>query len=237
LFRPAPEGRPVERLELETKYLVPLSAAPLLLSWVQTVCLPDRSVPPGRVHTVYFDTPALTLLGEKIDSDYLKTKVRIRWYSDLHGRPGPAVFAEVKLRVGNRRAKIRVALQVSIEDVVTRPLDDPMWTAWLRPVRELVPQLPAALEPLLRLDYIRHRLLDVAGRARVTLDERIFADGLNPRRLHGRIPATIPWAVFEYKSSSGELPARLSPITRFGARRGSISKYLACYQLVTRTAL
>jgi len=43
--------------------------------------------------------------------------------------------------------------------------------------------------------------------------------------------------VFEYKGVGRDLPARLAPVTRFGARRGSMSKYLACYQLVTRTAL
>ena len=216
---------------------MPLSATPSLLSWVQTVCIPDRSAPPGCVHTVYFDTPRLSLLGEKIDSDYLKTKVRVRWYSDGRGHAGPAIFTEAKFRVGNRREKVRTRLEVSIDEVQARRLDDPCWAEWLGPLRQLAPQLPARLEPILRLRYVRHRLLDAASRTRVTVDEGVTVDALNPARLHGRIPATMPWAVFEYKGAGCDLPPRLAPITRFGARRGSQSKYLACYQLVTRTAL
>jgi hypothetical protein len=237
LSPPTREARSLERLEFETKYVVPLSAAPSLLSWVQTVSVPDRSVPPGSVHTVYFDTPRLSLLGEKIDSDYLKTKVRIRWYSDLNGDAGPAIFAEAKFRVGSRREKVRARLHVATDEAIARRLDDPVWAEWLDPLRRLAPQMPARLDPILKLRYVRHRLLDTAGHARLTVDEAVTVDALNPSRLHGTIPATMPWAVCEYKGISRELPARLAPITRFGARRGSLSKYLACYQLVTRTAL
>ncbi len=237
LYSLTPEAGSLESLEFETKYLVPISTAPSLLSWVQTVCSIDRSVPSGSVHTVYFDTPRLALLGEKIDSDYLKTKVRVRWYSDERGHAGPAVFAEAKFRVGNRRDKVRTRLAVPIEDVLARRLDDRAWAEWLGPLRQLAPQLPARLEPTLRLQYVRHRFVDAASRARITVDERVTTDALNPARLHGRTPAALPWAVFEYKGVGPDLPARLAPVTRFGARRGSMSKYLACYQLVTRTAL
>jgi len=232
-----PEARPLESLEFESKYVVPFSAAPSLLSWVQSVCVADRSVPPGTVHTVYFDTPGLALLADKIGSNYLKTKVRLRWYSDPQGHTGAAVFAEAKFRVGSRREKARARLEVFACDVVDRPLDDPAWVQCLAPLRQMAPQLPARLEPILRLRYRRHRLLDPAARARVTVDDTIIVDALNVAQLHGRVPATLPCAVFEYKGAGRELPARLGPLTRFGARRGSLSKYLACYQLVTRTAL
>ena len=185
----------------------------------------------------HFDTPGLALLGEKIASDYLKAKVRVRWDRDPEGHRGPAIFAEAKFRVGSRREKVRTRLEMSADHVVARPLDDPVWMNVLLHSDGWRRQLPARLEPILGLRYVRHRLLDPANHARVTVDEHVTVDAVNPARLHGRVPATMPWAVFEYKGAGRELPARLAPVTRFGARRGSVSKYFACYRVVTRTAL
>jgi hypothetical protein len=81
-------------LEHEIKYLVPASHAAALVAWTSSVCLRDGKYPPATVHTVYYDTPRLVLLGEKIGSDFLKTKVRVRWYAGRDGLPGDALFAE-----------------------------------------------------------------------------------------------------------------------------------------------
>ena len=81
-------------LEHELKYIVPATVTGALLAWVPGVCLRDAVHPPAAVHTVYYDTPGLALLGEKIASDYLKAKARVRWYADLRGAPGPAVYAK-----------------------------------------------------------------------------------------------------------------------------------------------
>ena len=53
----------------------------------------------------------------------------------------------------------------------------------------------------------------------------------------GHAPVALDNVVFEYKSRSFDLPPHLGPIVRFGARRTAFSKYLACYQAVTRLML
>jgi hypothetical protein len=223
-------------LEHEIKYLVPASAASSLIAWTASACLRDERYPPARVHTVYYDTPGLALLYEKIDSDYLKTKVRLRWYADRHGRAG-ALFAEAKFRVGSLRQKVRVRLTARGNHASTLPLHDRTWLDWLEALRAQSPPLPAALAPVLGLSYTRHRFSDAArGGARVTIDEGIALDRLNGSFIRGRIPGALPHSVFEYKGRRPDLPAAFAPVVRFGGRRGSWSKYLACYQHVARIA-
>jgi hypothetical protein len=82
--------------------------------------------------------------------------------------------------------------------------------------------------------YARYRFTDGAS-ARVALDTDISVVAVNPARLSCPPRAdSLPWAVFEYKGQGTDLPARLRPVTRLGARRSAFSKYLACYEHVTR---
>ena len=224
-------------LEHEIKYLVPASNAAALVAWASSVCLRDGKYPPAMVHTVYYDTPRLALLGEKIGSDFLKTKVRVRWYADRDGRPGDVLFAEAKFRVGSQRRKVRHRLPISAAEAAGRPLHDPVWLLWLEPLRADAPQLPATLAPVLGVRYVRHRFVEAAHASRVTIDEGIWLDRINASRLHGRIHGVFPHAVFEYKGRLPDPPAALLPVVRFGGRRGSSSKYLACYQHVTGMTL
>jgi hypothetical protein len=224
-------------LEHELKYIVPATVTRPLLAWLPSVCLRDTAYPPAAVHSVYYDTPGLALLGEKMDSDYVKAKVRVRWYADLHGRPGPGVFAELKGRIGNRRVKTRVALPIDGATAASRPLHDRAWIEWLRPLTESSGLLPASLAPVLSLRYVRHRFTDPRTTSRLTLDEAIDVDRVNPQRLHGRATGRLAESIVEYKGRHADVPAHLAALLRFHARRSAYSKYLACWQHVTRTAL
>ncbi len=175
----------------EIKFAVPASAAGSLRTWIGAVCRPDAVHPPARVTTVYFDTPWLALLSEKIDSDYLKTKVRVRWYGAGDSLASTA-FAEVKCRVGAHRDKVRVVIDVPPSDLSRWPLHDARWPAVLGGLRAAAPTLPARLAPVLCLTYTRHRFDDPASGARVTIDSDIRAagsehrDGAGPRACRAR---------------------------------------------------
>ena len=220
----------------ELKFVVAPSAANALRAWAASLWRRDTAHPPARVWTVYFDTPGLALLAEKIDSDYLKTKVRVRWYGPAEGGNSP-VFAEVKQRVGSRRAKTRVALETKASGLACVPLHDARWAATLTGLVAAVPTLPARLTPVLCVTYTRHRFVDARTGARVAIDGDIRVTGVNISRLTGRVPVGIDHVVFECKGGLSDLPPHLRPLAAFGARRQAFSKYLACYQAVTRVAL
>jgi VTC domain-containing protein len=233
-----PSGRSAASLERELKFLVPEFRSGSLRLWLDAVCTPERAYPPALVCTTYFDTPGLSLLGEKIDSDYLKTKVRIRWYASLDGdASGSPVFTEVKYRIGGRRDKIRVALDVEAVRLAATPLHAPIWRSLVDRLRTKAPIVPARLDPILSLRYARYRYLDRVSGGRVTVDQGIAVTALNESRITGRVPARLPVAVLEYKGALDDLPRHLAPAIRFGARRGSCSKYLACYQHATGLVL
>ncbi len=226
---------PPQQPELELKYLLPGSRAGFVRRWLEGVVQHDRAYRPALVVTTYYDTPDLELLDEKINSDHLKTKVRVRWYAPLDGGPpvGP-VFVECKNREGATRQKRRVMAQVQPMQLAAVSLAAPEWGRLLTELRAAVPGLPADLAPVLRLAYARHRYVDPRG-ARISLDAGMVVQAVNPARLHA--PARfgpLPDAVFEYKGHGPDLPAHVAPVTRLGARRSAFSKYLACYQHVTR---
>lgn len=227
-----PRGHSIASLTHEIKYVLPAGAAGSLAGWLGAVARPERARPPAWVVSVYFDTPGLSLLDEKVNSDYYKTKVRVRWYraADRHGSPS-AAFVEMKRRIGNRRDKWRVPLGVGADALAGWSLDDPRWLHVLAPLRALAP-LPPGLAPVLRLQYFRARFVDAAASARLAVDQHLTVAAVSPRLRARPLPALLPDAVFEWKGPSVELPVYLTPITRFGARRRSFSKYLAGMQAV-----
>jgi hypothetical protein len=77
---PAPPNAGGDR---ELKYSLQAGRVPLARRMLASACRPDPEHAVACVWTIYYDTPQLTSLREKINSDYLKVKVRLRWYSDV----------------------------------------------------------------------------------------------------------------------------------------------------------
>ena len=71
----------VSRPRHEIKFVGPARAAPFAAASLEAVCAPDDEFPGNIVHSVYFDTPDLASYAEKANGDYLKTKLRLRWYA------------------------------------------------------------------------------------------------------------------------------------------------------------
>jgi hypothetical protein len=217
-------------LERELKFVLPEARGASALALLRALCRPDQKYPPMVVSTIYYDTPTLQLLAEKLDSDYLKLKVRLRWY----GLSGPgtgstASFLEVKKRIGGFRDKARVETAHKDAWLDTVSLDDPALLRVLELAAPLGVPLPMPLMPVLLLRYSRHRFLEPVSRTRVSLDLDIAA-------VHGRRGAfhggTIPAAVLEIKGEVDDLPPALRPLVHLGARRTSFSKYGTAAQMI-----
>jgi hypothetical protein len=225
-------------LERELKFLIPDSRTAFVRAWVWAICRPEAKHPPARVVTVYYDTPDLTMLDEKVNSDYLKHKVRVRWYAALDGKPlnGPA-YVEAKFRVGSRRHKVRIPTRVAAADLDRWPLTRPEWAGLLGPLREQI-DIEADLMPVVRLQYVRERFIDPLTGGRVALDSDISLDAVNPLRLSPGRRGRLAVVVMEYKSQAMDMaPHLLRMLQTSGAKKASVSKYLAAYLHSTQAAL
>lgn len=201
-------------------------------------CTRDHEHPSNEVCSVYFDTPDLKFVREKIDSHYLKTKIRIRWYEALPGGksdPSAGAVLEVKRRIGSRRVKKRLPLDLTTTALAGDPLglscyaDLPRWLATLDV------GIRAPLRPLLMVRYRRHRFVEPSSASRIALDDHIRLEAVDSDRLPAGRRGHVDTAVVEVKGSVGALPQSLRFLWRLGGRRMSFSKYGACYDLATGT--
>lgn len=208
----------------EIKYVMPAASAGPAEAWLNATCRPERAYPPAWVCSVYFDHPGADLLDEKINSDYLKTKVRVRWYEPLAGPAGGPAFLEIKQRAGTTRDKRRLALGTPAAEVSGWPLHDPRWLVL---IAAAAARIGGPLAPVLRMRYLRARFFDGLSGTRMALDRHLAVTAAHPALRPRPLPADLPWAVVEWKGSCPEISSGLRGLTRFGARRQSFSKYLA----------
>jgi len=227
----------IEQLgEHETKFSLPNYRAAVLSSWLSKRCQPDPSYSVGIISSIYFDTAELKFLREKINSDHLKSKVRLRWYSDhLTGVADPATFLEVKYKIGSARKKTRIKTDICAHDVLATSLNNPSLMNIPRAGLAHDVLFPAALHPVFQLNYLRHRFIDPLSGARLAVDSNIHISRVNNRMIQRYKPTPLPEAVFELKDSKNDLPEWLHQLTALGCRKNSFSKYSNCYAHATGT--
>lgn len=223
--------------EHELKYIAPNSCAPALIPWLRSRCRPHPQFPEAQISSIYYDFPDWRLLGEKLDSTFLKTKVRLRWYATGEGSSEAGQsFIEAKFKVGAQRKKVRIATSSSAAEARALPLHSPVF--------ERMPQLLHAhgfldtrrLTPALQITYTRLRFVHPLSRHTFCLDHKIHVARVNTLRLGRADRGFLPSAVFEQKGPSSELSSFLEWLPHFGLKRGSFSKYSTCFLHLTGTA-
>ncbi len=221
--------------EHETKYVLHNNRADILRRWLAKKCLPDPEYHEGKISSIYFDTKDFRMLGEKLSSDYLKTKVRLRWYSGIDsGEPFSATFLEIKNKIGSARVKIRDRLDIDSEWVLSRPLHNHEYLVINRKVAEQGVIFKGTLYPAFQINYCRSRFVEPLTGARLAVDSNIHVTRINRQMVNRENFAPLPDAVFELKSQSGILPDWLHQVNALGCRKGSFSKYSACYAQLQR---
>lgn len=223
-----------QEFEFELKLVLPNDRVAPATAFLRAICAPDVEYPVNTVASIYFDTPQLDLIHEKVNSDLLKTKVRVRWYENpTTRRPLDPIFAEVKYRRGLRRRKHRFRIPCRAEDLAGVDLRD----RGLLEIPDLLRSKQVLdllfLEPLLEVRYQRLRFVEPITGTRVSLDTKIGLGRVHTGRLAYTNRRTLERAVIEVKNRSGQIPALLNPLMRLGARRDSFSKYFACFNLAT----
>ena len=216
--------------EHESKFVLPNLRAEQLRSWLNRKCLPDPDYAEGLISSIYFDTSDFRLLNEKLASDYLKTKIRLRWYSNLaKDVTYPTVFLEIKNKIGSARQKKRLALTVASQWILGHGLEDPAYLAFNQEVARQGCSLYQPLHPVLQISYRRSRYIDPLSGARLAVDGDIHVARINRRMVNDFRPSFLPVAVFECKEKTGILPDWLQQVNAFGGRKAAFSKYSECY--------
>ncbi len=224
--------------EHELKFTISNPSITKLTQWLDKRCIEDPKFPVGIVSSVYYDTPDWQYLHEKINSDFLKTKLRFRWYQSVTSHHYyDTAFFERKDKIGSTRKKKRI--NIGLHDAVKNApyLNDRFFYDLPRIASSKDIFFPTNVLPTFQISYTRRRFLDPLSGARLSVDYDINVPRVNPMVVKGRSnPLILKTAVFEYKSDKTGIPDFLQPITSFGCRKSSFSKYSTCYQHITGCA-
>ena len=229
----APGAREAQEAVRELKYVLPAAYTSALAAGLAAFLRPDPRYPDNQVVSVYFDTPDLDSIAEKINGDSRKRKLRLRWYEPARGAgPASPAFLELKLRHGELRWKVRAEVEDS-ERPWRRdlPLEHPAWVDLPRRLAPETLRLPAGMVAVAVVRYHRRRFIDAASASRVALDSGIRATAWHRGLLPGLAPRPLADSVLEVKSSAEPAGALRFLIERFGCRRSAFSKYTAALGL------
>lgn len=220
--------------EHELKLVLPTARAALVGTFLASRLLPDPRHHAGWVMSIYYDTPDWRFLDEKLASDFLKSKLRLRWYEDDQGRPlGSTAHLEVKHKVGSSRNKLRLPAPHAPALLRELALCDERLAHLPELARSAGAFLPSPLEPVFSVRYRRRRFVDPRSGLRVSLDDRVHAPKVNPLRIPGVRHTQLSNAVVEVKGPGAQLPASLRPLQDLGCRLQAFSKYAACHAELT----
>jgi hypothetical protein len=222
----------------EKKYALDATHTPLALAVIGAHCLPDPDYARATVCSIYFDTLDLQFLTEKIDSTYLKAKVRLRWYGNWDFAPddGPA-FLEAKIKEGGLQRKVRLRVDRSGCELALMSLDDQELAVLPSLLATLGVGLSASARPVFTVAYRRSRFIDPRTGTRLAVDQDIHAPRAALSCPGAGGSQILPWTVIETKGTVGTLPPYLTPLVPMGLRPESFSKYLLCYQNLMQQTL
>ena len=121
-------------------------------------------------------------------------------------------FLEVKSKIGSLRTKTRAALSMPRRLLLENPfLQDEIVELPRRSGMDNL-DLPAALLPMLFIQYQRARFVDSVTGCRIALDTRIRAVSAHPHYVPARFPVSLSVGVLEVKGAEREFPESLGPL-------------------------
>jgi len=230
-----PHAIPSSPLDRELKLIFSRKRTRRIVERAEHYLRPDPVFPRAVVRSLYFDTPRWHSVEEKLNSDYLKSKFRLRWYQATGSvvRDEDPVFAEAKFRIGNTRHKYRVRAPFSPVWLEQSDFNDCRFDEFTRLLRERGIDPGHRLLPAFIIQYDRRRYVDPLSGVRLCVDADIAVARTNPMMLPVSANARLETAVVEVKGGHDRLPVHLQFLTDLGCRKNSFSKYAACFQKLT----
>ena len=218
----------------EIKYVFHPRFTPLLVQWLGACCQQDKTFPANIVSSIYYDSADLSLLSAKRNSDYLKYKFRVRWYTDPVTADLSAAFAEIKSKIGSKRFKHRIPLDTDAEVLQNIRICDPIVSAIVPEVRRVDMSIDPDLKPVLQITYRRHRFVHPFSQTQLNVDWDIGPVKANPCFLRSIDMSFLPVVICEVKGQTTRLPEPMQCLMTMGGRREAYSKYYECYLSAAR---
>jgi len=217
----------------ETKFVFNNINSHLIIEWLTSRCRPDPEFPVGIVSSIYYDTRDWQFLREKINSDYLKTKIRVRWYADTkYDEQSEYSYIEVKQKVGAIRKKIRIKTDIPGRWLSQVDLHNEKLLKIPSYLRTKGVNIPMHIHPVFQISYKRWRFVELMTGTRLCVDCDISTPRVNELVFPYPTPFYLKQGVFELKGSIKVLPYVLHQLTDMGCRKNSFSKYSNCYNIL-----
>lgn len=219
-------------MEYELKFVYKACHTDYVRQQLKQLCNEDSNYSQNIVNSLYFDTQDWAFSMDKASSDYLKTKVRVRWYSSKFGQQvtGPR-FLEIKRKMGSRRSKNRLQLCKDFDNFDF----DQLTGAQLKKLSELTGQLEPSLQhlalaPAILVSYHRHRFNEPYSDSRISLDTLIRGRAVSKAVGSGCHPVALKQSVLEVKGKQPNLPLVLRTPLSGLVTKTAFSKYFECFQ-------
>jgi len=221
--------------EYEVKYVFLPADKAYIKKQLNVLCKKDTEFAGNVVHSLYFDTLGWDLAMEKASSDYLKTKVRVRWYSSFKDAKDTSVrVLEIKNKIGSKRKKLRVELGAEFAELDRTGSTAEQTTHLNRLIQDVCPELlKINLVPSIYVTYFRHRFYEPFSNSRISLDTSINCKGLSNAyfNLSGR-QFQLDKSVLEVKGPERNVPIILqNPLAGY-LQKDAFSKYYESVKLI-----
>jgi hypothetical protein len=217
---------------IEQKYLFKEGQKDVILDWLDCCCIRDPKFYFGTIHSIYYDTPTFDSYYEKRNSDYIKTKVRLRWYKKLQKSDidlKVKCYLEIKRKCGTIRKKERKELLIPSKFLLNKPFLNNKISRISSTVYELNHFPSQVLVPTLLIQYRRYRYIEPKSGSRIALDSNISCDQSNPQYISGLPPVHLDIGILEIKGQHNHLLGSLNPIGNY-LFKDAFSKYARCFE-------
>lgn len=227
----------MSKKESELKFTCEAYHSQFIQRGVESVCIADSNFQKNIVSSVYFDTDDWFFAMEKASSDFLKTKMRLRWYQDNEDPNLSAptkCFLEFKRKIGSKRTKNRVEMPFSGNQVL-ESLQDVGYLALIQQcIAEHAPDLLGySLEPKFVVRYSRNRYFEPFSNTRVSFDTNIRAFSVGSSYAYLSSHIVLDESVLEVKGNCDDLPIALRTFHAGNLKKAAFSKYYESFKLLT----
>ncbi len=216
---------------IEQKFIFPMGQTDVVRDWMEYRFARDSKHYLGVIHSIYYDTPSLHLFEEKRNSDYQKSKVRLRWYGieKDNGSKPVNCYLEVKRKFGAVRRKRRQAVTLPAEALEGDIFGNPVIWSLANHTFDQSFFPPGTLVPVAEIRYQRRRYVDLETGSRLSLDTEISCQRANQDLFRFHPPVYLDNGVLEQKGASRFLLAAQSPIAAY-LQKCAFSKYAECLE-------